>query len=277
MTKRTGAFLSVSLAVLFAGSTARAQDPPLDPALTVPTEATPELTPITLATGRTDIRIPFVINMSAGTAGEPINVPLDIYHGLTDDITLGLSHSRGVVQPTTPYPARAGLCLTGTGGGCRKFYDNISLDAIFRFMGGVIQLAGHGGLDFLSFDPAMLSLRLGVLFQAPLGSHVVIMTDPRLWIGLTKRDAPTFNKEHLDLPLAVQYWITEGARVAVRTVMYGPLDGFSDAWGGALGLFAAFAVSPLIEPFLAFDFLNLYGKGGSADFRSLLIGTNIRL
>jgi hypothetical protein len=245
--------------------------------MTVPVESTPELTPVTLVTGRTEIRVPVVINMSANGVGKPVNIPLDIYHGLTDDITIGISHSGGVVQPVSYYPFRAGLCLTGTGSGCPKFYNNIALDGIFRFLGPTIQLAGHAGLDFHTFDPALFAVRLGVLFQAPLASRVAIMADPRIWIGVTKRDLPYNNKEVLALPLAVQFWASDTFRLAVRTQMIGLLDGFADSWAGALGLFGAFAVSDAIEPFFAFDFTNLYGKGGSGDFRALLIGANIRL
>lgn len=271
MIKRTVALLSVSLAVLFAAAAARAQDPTVPMAV----EATPELTPVTLVTGRTEIRVPFVLNMSSGFVAKPLNIPLDIYHGLTDDITIGISHSGGVVPATAPFPLYAGLCLAGTSGGCGKFYNNLALDGIFRFMGGVIQLAGHGGLDFHTFDPMYFALRLGVIFQAPLASHVAIIADPRLWIGVTKRDLG--NKEVLSLPVAIQYWATEAVKIAVRTQFWGPLDGFSDAFRGSLGLYLAFGLNEMIEPFLAFDFLNLYGKNGSADFRSLLLGATIRL
>ena len=118
-------------------------------------------------------------------------------------------------------------------------------DAIFRFLPGVIQLAGHGGLDSLTFDPMRLALRLGVLAQAPLATNIAIMTDPRIFIGLSDRD--TANKDELWLPLAVQFWANEMIRLSARTTLGGPLDGFSDAYFGSLGAFAGFGLTDMIE------------------------------
>ena len=42
-------------------------------------------------------------------------------------------------------------------------------------------------------------------------------------------------------------------------------------------MFAGFGITDMIEAFASFDFTNLYGKGGSADFRTLVLGVNFRL
>jgi hypothetical protein len=280
MTKPRLLFCTSLLAGLIAAAPlALAQEPvvPVDPANPTPAEKLamggPELTPLVLDAGRWEIRVPVAIGMSSGAGGKPISLPVDVYYGLNERLTLGLSHSYGVVQAVLPYRPGLGICLSNEDF-CPKVYDNIGLDAIFQFLPGVIQLAGHGGLDLLSFDPMMLSLRLGVLFQAPLGTNVAIMADPRIWIALTERD---FNDEALWLPLAVQFWVNPQFRISARTNLGGPLDGFSDAYFGALGAFAGFGFTEMIEGFVSFDFTNLYGKNGSADFRALVLGANFRL
>ncbi len=100
------------------------------------------------------------------------------------------------------------------------------------------------------------------------------MADPRLFIGLNERDSIYNNKDFLWLPLAVQFWVNEMIRVSARTTLGGPLDGFSDAYFGSLGLFGAFRITDMIEAFAAFDFTNLYGKGNSGDYRTLVLGAN---
>ena len=287
MTTRTS-LLSVSafaLATLGASSFARAQlEPsPTDPAAPVTTGdpmtdpaavGGPELTPIMLAPGRFDIRVPVAINMSSGAVAEPIKVPIDLYYGVNDNLTLGLSHSEGVVQPAMPYGLLfgSGICIGGQEKGCFKAYDNIGVDALFGLMRGVLQLALHGGLEMRSIDQSYWAARIGVLFQAPLATNIALVTDPRLSLGLNKRDLA--NLDILTLPLGVQFWLTPTTRLAARTVLSGVLDEFSDTYIGALGVFAGFGLTDMVEGFVSFDFADLYGKNSTADSRVLTVGVN---
>ena len=290
MTKPRLVFRTSLLAGLFATASAPlalAQDPvvPVDPANPTPAEQLamggPELTPLVLPTGQWEIRVPVVIGMDSGAGGKPLSVPLDVYYGLNEQLTLGITHSFGVVQPIGVYDAGPGICLSSDELYCPKVYNNIGFDAIFQFMPGVIQLAAHGGLDIWSIsEPFLTTLRLGLLAQAPLGTNIAIMADPRLFVGLNKRDEYG-NKDFLHLPLAVQFWVNEMIRVSVRTNFGGPLDGFSDAYYGSLGAFGAFKITDMIEAFASFDFTNLYGKKpdgvGAADYRTLVLGVNFDL
>lgn len=292
MKNRSVAVLSLAtLAIALGAGSAHAQDPmappppppppssePAPPATAIPALALggPELTNIMVPTGRVELRVPLNINMSSSYVGKPISIPLDVYYGVSDVLSVGLTHSGGTVQATSPYPLGSGLCLSGDTSGCPKVYNNVGLDSLYRFMGGTLQLAGHFGLDFRRIsDPSLLSLRLGVLFQAPLGSNVALIVDPRIWFGLTKRDLG--NKEILSIPLAVQFWVNPNVRLAARTNFGGPFSHFSDLYTGSLGAFGGFAITPNVEGFAAFDFLDLYGKNGSGDYRALVLGANIRI
>jgi hypothetical protein len=287
MTKPPLVFCTSLLAGLLAAAPlALAQDPvvPVDPANPTPAEQLamggPELTPLALSTGQWDIRVPIVIGMNKDFAGKPLSLPVDVYYGLTDQLTLGVTHSFGVVQPVMRYDYGLGICLSSETY-CPKVYNNIGFDAIFQFLPGVIQLAAHGGLDIYRIsDPFLATLRLGLLAQAPLATNIAIMADPRLFIGLNKREDQN-NKDFLWLPLAVQFWVNEMIRVSGRTMLSGPLDGYSDSFRGSLGVFGAFRITDMIEAFAAFDFTNLYGKKlpgvGAADERTLVLGVNFRL
>jgi len=246
--------------------------PPMEPGMETAIGG-PELTNIMQAPQTFQVRVPLVINLSSDFVGKPINIPVDAYFGLSEQLTLGLTHSGGLVQAVAPYELGTGLCLSGTPH-CFKTYNNVGFDALFSLMSGVLQLAAHGGLEFVNIDGGTFSLRLGVLFQAPLGENIAIITDPRLFLGLSDRDIG--NKEFLHLPIAVQVWANAGTRIAARTGINGPLDGFGDAFEGALGVFAGFDVNEMIEIFAAFDFPNIYGEGNTADYRVLTLGANIQ-
>ena len=290
MTKPRLVFCTSLLAGLLAAAPlALAQEPvvPVDPANPTPAEKLamggPELTPLVLPAGQWEIRVPLVIGMNKDYAGKPLSLPVDVYYGLNEQLTLGVTHSFGVVQPIGLYDLGQGICLSSETSGCPKVYNNIGFDALFQFMPGVIQLAAHGGLDIWHIsEPFLTTLRLGLLVQAPLATNIAIMADPRLFIGLNKRDDVLWNnKDFLHLPLAVQFWLNEMIRVSGRTTLGGPLDGFSDAYFGSLGVFGAFKITDMIEAFASFDFSNLYGKKGvgvgAADARTLVLGVNFDL
>jgi hypothetical protein len=283
MTIRTSLLSACTFAITTLGlslsASAQLEPAPAGSTLT-PAEATamggPELTNILLAPGRLDIRVPLAIGLNSGDAGKPISIPVDIYYGLNEDLTIGLSHSNGTVAAVMPYGAGAGLCLSGKDdGGCPKVYDNVGVDALFSLMKGVLQLAAHGGLDIDSIDQSFLSLRLGVLFQAPLATNNAIITDPRLSLGLSKRDEG--NEDFLMLPLGVQFWANPGLRLAVRTGLYGYLESFSDNYGGFLGAFAGLSFTPAVEGFASFDFTRMYGNFNTGDIRQLVLGVNFAM
>lgn len=283
MTTRTSLLSACTFAIVTLGlsqsASAQLEPAPADPTMT-PAEATamggPELTNILVPTGRLDIRVPLAISINGGDgAVNPISLPVDVYYGINENLTLGLSHSEGTVQAVMPYAAGNGICLSGDDCPAGKAYNNLGVDALFGLMKGVLQLAFHGGLDFRSLDPNYLSLRLGVLFQAPLATNLALITDPRLSLGLTKRDEGNFDE--LVLPIAVQFWANPALRLAVRTGLYGVLDEFSDTYGGFFGFFGGYTITPAIEAFASFDFSRLYGKFSSGDYRQLVLGVNFAM
>jgi hypothetical protein len=226
---------------------------------------------VTYAAGMIEIQVPIVINLSTDQVGKPVSLPLGIWYGVNNDLSLGLTHGTPIFGGLG-----GGLCFTGADNGCAKFYNNVNLEALYRFLRGNFDLAAHGTLAVTSFDPFMLGIGLGVKGRVVLANGKIgIFFDPALFIGITERDAG--NKEVLSIPVDVAFQATPMLAVGVGTRFAGPLDGFGDFNIGSLDIFGHYTVNAMIDVFLRFSFANLYGTGGGADARVLTIGANIRI
>jgi hypothetical protein len=229
------------------------------------------------------------INMSADAVAKPISFAPAVYYGVNEKLAVGLTHDGGSlpitprpglrtiaisipnpIDPTMPFTgiaaAGAGICISGEDSGCNKIYDNVGADVVFGLSEGKNSLAVHGGLDVFTFDPMVLTLRAGVLGSFAASDKLRIVYDPRLSIGLTERD---FNKEQLDVPVWAWFAVNDKLSAYAHTGIRGPLDGFGDAFSIPLGLGANFQVNEKLTAGADFHFLNLLGKGSSADGRAL--------
>ena len=189
--------------------------------------------------------MPLAIGMSKDFGGKPISLPVDVYYGLNEQLTLGLTHSYGVVQPILPYRPGLGICLSSEDDGCPKVYNNIGFDAIFQFMPGVIQLAAHGGLDICSIvRPDAGYAAAGRAVPGAAGHQHRHHGRPAAVHRPHQAGRIYNNKDVLWLPLAVQFWVNEMIRVSARTDLGGPLDGFSDSYFGARWACSPASASP---------------------------------
>ena len=297
--------------LLISGGTALAQDPPPDETggeatvegeagaeVTTPTgeatgdaavdvdaAATAPTTALTNAAGKIVISGQTVnINMTKELVGKPISFAPNVWYGVNDKLTVGLTHDGGTTQ-WSPRPAvGAGICISGEENGCAKVYDNVSLDVLFGLMQEQFSLAAHGALDVESFDPMTLSVRAGVLGRFMATPQVGIVFDPRISIGVTERDGGDGmgggmgtggNKEILDIPVWLWFRANEKLGVYAATGIAGPLDGFGDAYVIPLGFGASFNVNEQLGVGADFWLLNVGGKKpegvGAADFRALAI------
>ena len=290
--------LGLALATLAGPGRALAQDAPAEgtppaegtarPAAATPATPAPSsgggyLTPtdVTLRQGAISIDGDVVVNLSSDAVGEPVQIVPNLYYGVNDALTVGFAQNPGAeIFQTTG----SGLCITGSSKGCEHFYNNFSLDGLYSFLrSSTMDLAGHGGLDFVSLDPFQLSLRLGVKGKMMAGP-VVIVLDPSLNIGLNDR---SFNKEVLQLPARVGFMATPQLNIGASIGLIGPVDGFGDAYTLPLGLGATFAVSNMIDVRAQFTLTDLTGHstgsgatgstGGAADGRALSVGAAYRM
>ena len=101
-----------------------------------------------------------VVSLSKDAAFSPVSVAPDVWYGVTDKLTVGLVHSSRALGGFLGGAGDA-LCLTGTGGGCRGFYDHAGLLVRQHLVDGPLTVAFDGGLVARSFDPFALTLKVG--------------------------------------------------------------------------------------------------------------------
>ncbi len=209
----------------------------------------------------------FNMSLSKDAVAKPFSLAPSVWYGVSDKLTVGLTHDRGTTMLTPrPIPG-AGICLAGKENGCGKVYNNIGVDALFALAAGKFSVAAHPGLDILSFsDPSVIALRVGVLGKYEIAPKIAIAFDPRISIGLTERD---LNKESIDIPFFLWFAASEKIGAYVSTGIAGPLDGFGDAFVVPVGLGANFKASEKLSIGGDFLFGNLLGNGSSADSRAL--------
>jgi hypothetical protein len=202
------------------------------------------------------------IELSDGSALEPISLAPDLFYGINKKWTVGVTHDTGI-------------CLTGSDGGCPKAYNDFGLEAQFSLMGrGSFQLAATGSLTFASLsDPNIAGLRFGFLTRLRAGK-MAVFARPNIYVGITERDTLG---DILDIPVDLQFQLNAQTAVAVESGVVGPLDGFGDAYEIPIGLSALFAVSEKIDFGAAFRFTNLAGKGATIDGRELIGRMALRL
>lgn len=238
---------------------------------------------LTLGKGRLVIAGSTVnINMSADAVGKPISLAPSIWYGITDKLSIGLTHDGGTtgwsprpgVRVTTvdilgtieTNVAGAGICVTGKDGNCSKPYDNVGADVLIGLASGKLGAAAHVGVDILSIDEMTIGARLGVLGRFALASKFALVFDPRVQIAATDRD---FTGDSVDVPLWVWFDPSPTLGLYLHTGITGPFDGFGDSFNVPVGVGASIRAGAKLTLGADFHFSNLLGKGSSADGRVL--------
>jgi hypothetical protein len=300
MTNRYGRFAvttAFGLALAMLAGRAYADEPAVTPTAegtpppgdaTAPPATTPPPAASRAAGGPVDVTLPqgginingdIVIGLYKDFAGKPISIVPNLYYGVNDQLTVGIAHNPIADTFATAGLAR-GLCLSGQSDGCAKVYNNLSLDVLFSFMRQAgMDLAGHGGIDFDQFSPDLfLALRVGVKGKMMAGPLMIIF-DPFISFGLTKRDLG--NKENLGIPVRLAFLATPELNINLSTGIFAPFDNFGDLYAIPLGIGAGYALNSQLDLRVQFTFDNLLGKVpdgfGRADARTLAIGAAFKM
>ncbi len=199
------------------------------------------------------------IELSKDQVGDPISLAPDLYYGLTERITLGYFHEIGV-------------CISGDG--CATAYNDFGVEALFSLVyEGSVVMAGRIGTTFNPLDPFTGGVHAGLPVRLRAGD-AALFVDPRLYVGLFERDT---RGDFLDVPVQLQYQITDQNVLLVTSGVRGPLSGFADAFAVPVGLGALATLSRRVDVGGEFLFTNLAGRGGGVDGRLLLLRFAIRL
>jgi hypothetical protein len=224
--------------------------------------------PMILPQGKLAIVAPIGIDLTTDAVAKPIAIAPDVWYGVMPKLEAGIVHSNEGLTGFWFQGPGGGICVTGTENGCAKLYNGpVGVLAHFLVMEGSIDLAADGGLVISTLDPMAISVKAGVRGRWMSGKIAVDFA-PGVGIGVTERDS---NGDELFLPVSVGYMVSAKLHAAVQTGIYGPLDGFGDAFAIPVGVGALFGVNDSITVGGAVNFWNLAGKGSSADFRDLTL------
>jgi hypothetical protein len=197
--------------------------------------------PTTLGKGMIEVQAEVGVGLVKEIEGQPIGIHPDVYYGVNDDLTIGLTHAQGICFNGEVDMAGVTADLCGSG-----VYDDLGLDALYKVhRKGKLDLAAHGGLDFPAFDPFLMALRAGVSGEYLATPDLGIFFDPYFTVGITERDAG--NKETVNVPVWAAYQVTPELAPWLRTGIAGPLDGFGDSYAVPLALGALYSLGQQMD------------------------------
>jgi hypothetical protein len=191
------------------------------------------------------------INASRNSFGEPITVAPHFYWGVTDDLSLGISH-------------RDGLCLNG----CDRVYNDAGFDLIYYLTGSnKFELDLHAGVPIRSFKPFEMGVEGGVLGKLNIGRITSFVFDPSVYIAFSNRDRGI--GQELNLPFWFYFQATSVVVPFVGSGVQGPFERYFDNFGMPLEGGMLFDVARDVDVGFSLRFHNLIGPNGSGDWRTL--------
>lgn len=200
------------------------------------------------------------LNLSENSDLEPFHLPIHVYFGVTEKLTLGVTHDFGPCFN----------CERANGG---RAYNDIGLGVLYSLVRDrdfELDLHLTAPLFQRFHRDVHLSVRGGVLGRINLGDVVAFVFDPSLKVGLTGRpDRRGANREYLYLPAWFYFQVNETVVPFVGTALHGPVEGFFDHIQIPLEGGMIFSVTQNVDLGFVLRFGNLFGEGGSFDWREL--------
>ncbi len=191
------------------------------------------------------------INASDNDFAQPVYIAPHFYWAASDDVSLGISHQRG-------------LCLNE----CDKPYNDAGFDLLLYLTGSnKFELDLHAGVPISSFDPFVIGVQAGVLGRVNLGQVTALVFDPSLYVGFSRRRLG--NREYLDLPFWFYFQATDVVVPFVGSAVQGPLDEFFDYFAPPLEGGILFDVTQDVDLGFSVRFHHLMGPDGDPDSRSI--------
>lgn len=257
---------------------ARAQSNETEFKLGLPkSDPTKERLRMTLPEGRLLVQGFLEMNLSTDAAFKPVSLSPDVWYGLRDDISIGLTHS---ASGTGGFYGGVGnsLCLTGEENGCGGLYRNVALLGRYSLIDTGMGLAVNGGLVISDIDPFTVGILVGAVGRWE-HEPLAVVFQPSIYVGLNERDGLNGvggNTEAVALPVAVQFDATPELAVGLQTGLTLGFDDIASQWVVPLSLGGRYVVTPGIWADLVFSLPVLVtGNDGAAsgfDARVLTLG-----
>jgi len=194
------------------------------------------------------------INTSKNSAFKPVEFPVNLLWGVSDDVMIGITHERGL------------RLNTGEGPGDRKVYNDVGFGAFVFLSGGRnYEVDLHLGVPFHQLRPDLfVGFQVGILGRANISDNVALVYDPSLYFAANRRKLG--NGDYLNLPIWFYFQPTPTIAPFVGTGLEGPLDNFGDYFKIPLEGGVLFTVSPGMNIGGMLRFPNALGKNSTLDW-----------
>ncbi|HWZ90988.1 MAG TPA: hypothetical protein VNW92_19135, partial [Polyangiaceae bacterium] len=198
------------------------------------------------------------INMSRNAAFKPVNIPIDFFWGVSDDVMIGITHETGLKFNTGPNDGRF-----------RNTYNDVGFGAVIFLAGGRnYEVDLDTGVPFHQLSPDLwVGGRVGVLGRANVARKVALVYDPGIYLGFNRRDRG--NGDRLFIPFWVYFQPTEIIAPFVGTEVDGPFRRFGDNFEIPLEGGVLFTVARGIHIGGLLRFPDAFGKNGTLDRREI--------
>ena len=198
------------------------------------------------------------INMSKNSAFKPVNIPIDFFWGVSDDVMIGITHETGLKFNTGATDSKL-----------RNNYNDVGFGALIYLAGGRnYEVDLDTGIPFHSLSPLWIGGRVGVLGRANVSNKVALVYDPGIYLGFNHRQDG--NGDGLFIPFWVYFQPTETIAPFVGTGVNGPLRHFSDGYAIPLEGGVLFGVGRGLYVGGMLRFPNALGNhGGTLDQREI--------
>jgi len=198
------------------------------------------------------------INMSRNSEFKPVQIPVDFFWGVSDDVMIGITHDRGPTFNTGNHDGKF-----------RNFYNDVGFGSVIYLASGRdYEVDLDAGIPLHQLSPDLwVGARIGVLGRANLTDHVALVYDPTLYVGFNHR--PDGNGDYLSAPLWFYFQPTPTISPFVGTGLEGPLDHFGRDFRIPLEGGVLFTVDRGIHIGGMLRFPNALGRNNTLDWREL--------
>ncbi len=172
------------------------------------------------------------VGLDIRSLGAPVGLALDLHLGVTDRLTLGLTHSGAALDRLS---SGWGLCPGGPKQACEHPVSGTALDSVYTVLRrGWLDLALRARLYVAQYEPPLkLRVTVGLAAVFRLGAFV-LRTDPHVSLGLSNRREG--NAHALNVPIHMLVALGTHVALYLRTGVRGLLLGFADQYAIPLGL-----------------------------------------
>jgi hypothetical protein len=186
--------------------------------------------PLTLAQGQVEAQLAIEGNLAANRFAEPLSFAPDVWVGISDKLTLGLTHSNSSLDRIQ---AGASFCARELFPLCNDAYRGSTIDARYAVLEGPLSIAPRARLMLRDIDPAKPALALGAELRW-YHSRFLVESDPYLRLGLYNRDKG--NRANLEVPIFLGIQPTCRWLIALHTGWDTDLAVWRDGWHVPVGL-----------------------------------------